>query len=85
MPAISSYFARSTHLAESFADERDGTLLRVRGLTKRYGSELAIDDATFSASPGEILGIIGPNGAGKTTLMDTVAGLVAADVGSTLR
>ena len=81
MPAISSDFARCTHLAELFADERDGPLLRVRGLTKRYGGELAIDDATFSAFPGEIFGVIGPNGAGKTTLMETVAGLVAADVG----
>ena len=81
MPAISSDFARCTHLTKSFADERDGPLLRVRGLTKRYGGELAIDDATFSAFPGEIVGVIGPNGAGKTTLMETVAGLVAADVG----
>jgi ABC-2 type transport system ATP-binding protein len=67
------------------ADKRDvPPLLRVRGLTKRYGDERAIDDATFSASAGEILGIIGPNGAGKTTLMEAVAGLVAADSGEVL-
>jgi ABC-2 type transport system ATP-binding protein len=67
------------------ADKRDvPLLLRVRGLTKHYGGERAIDDATFSASAGEILGIIGPNGAGKTTLMDAVAGLVAADSGAVL-
>ena len=59
-------------------------LLRVDGLTKRYGAERAIDDATFAAFPGEILGIIGPNGAGKTTLMEAVAGLVSADSGEVL-
>jgi len=64
--------------AESLTDKRAGPLLRVRGLTKRYRGECAIDGATFSAFPGEILGVIGPNGAGKTTLMETVVGLVAA-------
>jgi ABC-2 type transport system ATP-binding protein len=59
-------------------------LLRVDGLTKRYGGERAIEGATFAAFPGEILGIIGPNGAGKTTLMETIVGLVAADSGEVL-
>jgi ABC-2 type transport system ATP-binding protein len=59
-------------------------LLRVDGLTKRYGGERAIDSATLSAFPGEILGIIGPNGAGKTTLLETIVGLVAADTGEIL-
>ena len=62
-------------------DERDDPLLRVSGLTKRFGGERAIDGVAFSALPGEILGIIGPNGAGKTTLMETVVGLLAADAG----
>lgn len=59
-------------------------LLRVDGLTKRYGAERAIDGATFSAFPGEILGIIGPNGAGKTTLMEAIVGLVSVDSGEVL-
>lgn len=50
---------------ECFTDQRDVPLLRVSGLTKRFGAERAIEGATFSALPGEILGIIGPNGAGK--------------------
>jgi ABC-2 type transport system ATP-binding protein len=66
---------------EWFADKRDAPLLRVSGLTTRFGGERAIDGATLSAFPGEILGIIGPNGAGKTTLMETVVGLLAADSG----
>jgi ABC-2 type transport system ATP-binding protein len=56
-------------------------LLRVSGLTKRYGEERAIDHVTFSANSGEVVGIIGPNGAGKTTLLETVVGLVSADDG----
>src|SRR6476661_6400652 len=56
-------------------------LLRVSGLTKRYGKERAIDHVTFSANSGEVVGIIGPNGAGKTTLLETVVGLVSTDAG----
>jgi ABC-type multidrug transport system ATPase subunit len=55
--------------------------LDVVGLTKRYGSHVAIFDASFSARPGEILGIIGPNGAGKTTLLEAIAGLLPCDGG----
>lgn len=84
MPAVSSYSARYIRLTEPFTYKREGPLLCVRGLTKRYGGELAIDSATFSAFPGEILGVIGPNGAGKTTLMEAVVGLVAADQGEVL-
>src|SRR6476659_2248667 len=56
-------------------------LLRVTGLTKRYGEERAIDHVTFSANSGQVVGIIGPNGAGKTTLLETVVGLVSTDAG----
>jgi ABC-2 type transport system ATP-binding protein len=44
----------------------DATLAAL-GLTKRFGSRVAVDDLSFSARPGEILGLLGPNGAGKTT------------------
>ena len=74
--------AATSHLGpRSLADRREGPLLRVSGLTKRYGGELAISGATFSAFPGEIVGIIGPNGAGKTTLMEAIVGLLPADAG----
>src|SRR6185312_6093143 len=56
-------------------------VLRVTGLTKRYGDEQAIDCVTFTATSGEVVGIIGPNGAGKTTLLETVVGLVSVDAG----
>ena len=59
-------------------------LLRALNLTKRYGEEPAIAGVTFSAAPGEVLGVVGPNGAGKTTLLEAMAGLVAADSGDVL-
>jgi ABC-2 type transport system ATP-binding protein len=56
-------------------------LLRVDGLTKRWGDEAALADVAFDVRSGEILGLIGPNGAGKTTLLEAVAGLVPIDAG----
>ena len=44
-----------------------GALLLVDGLTKRYGSILALDDVGFGVERGQIVGFLGPNGAGKTT------------------
>ncbi len=61
-------------------------MIRVAGLTKDYGSRRAIDDLTFDANKGEILGFLGPNGAGKTTTMRILTGYMPptsgkADVG----
>jgi len=44
-------------------------LIEVRNLTKHYGQHVAVEDVTFAAERGEILGFLGPNGAGKTTTM----------------
>ncbi|MET3299032.1 ABC transporter ATP-binding protein [Bradyrhizobium diazoefficiens] len=67
---------------DRFSPDRSASLLDVRSLTKRYGSDgTAIDGVTFSAVAGEILGIIGPNGAGKTTLLEAVAGLLPVNSG----
>ena len=50
-------------------------LVEARGLSKRYGSFLALDRADFVVQPGRIVGLIGPNGAGKTTALRAVLGL----------
>ena len=55
--------------------------IEVRGLTKRYGSTLAVDDLTFSIPAGRITGFLGPNGAGKTTTLRAVLGLVRPTAG----
>jgi ABC-2 type transport system ATP-binding protein len=56
-------------------------LLTARGVSKRFGSKLVLDDATFSVREREVLGLIGPNGAGKTTLFECLAGLIPRDAG----
>ncbi len=56
-------------------------MLEIRGLTKRYGAVTALDDASFTARRGRLLGFLGPNGAGKTTAMRCVFGLASPDQG----
>jgi ABC-2 type transport system ATP-binding protein len=50
-------------------------MIEARGLTKRYGDTLAVDNLSFSVTPGKITGFLGPNGAGKTTTMRLILGL----------
>jgi ABC-2 type transport system ATP-binding protein len=54
----------------------------VRGLTKRYGTVVAVHDVTFDVAEGEIFGLIGPNGAGKTTILECLLGLTRPDDGA---
>ncbi len=49
-------------------------MINVSGLTKYYGVNCAVDNLTFNAKKGEILGFLGPNGAGKTTTMRILTG-----------
>jgi ABC-2 type transport system ATP-binding protein len=57
-------------------------MIEVKKLSKRYGSHLAVDDISFTAKSGEILGILGPNGAGKTTTMRILTGFMPPTSGS---
>ena len=50
-------------------------MIEARGLTKRYGGTLAVDNLSFSVEPGKITGFLGPNGAGKTSTMRLILGL----------
>jgi ABC-2 type transport system ATP-binding protein len=58
--------------------------IETRGLTKRYGSTVAVDDLSLAVRPGLITGFVGPNGAGKTTTMQLVLGLAHPDAGEAL-
>jgi len=57
-------------------------MIEVEHLGKTYGTTTAIDDVTFRAESGEILGFLGPNGAGKTTTMRILAGYLPASAGT---
>ena len=57
-------------------------MIEVRGLTKRYGEKVAVNDLTFDIEPGQVTGFLGPNGAGKTTTMRLILGLDYPDAGA---
>ncbi|MGN0241089.1 MAG: ABC transporter ATP-binding protein [Candidatus Weimeria sp.] len=57
-------------------------MLKVEHLTKKYGKRTVVDDLSFTAEKGEILGLLGPNGAGKSTTMNMLTGYLAPDKGS---
>ncbi|MCK9794893.1 ABC transporter ATP-binding protein [Isoptericola sp. 4D.3] len=57
-------------------------MIEAHGLTKRYGTKLAVDDVTFTVRPGIVTGFLGPNGAGKSTTMRMIMGLDRPTAGS---
>jgi ABC-2 type transport system ATP-binding protein len=57
-------------------------MIEARGLTKRYGDKVAVDDLSFTVQPGRVTGFLGPNGAGKSTTMRMILGLDAPTRGS---
>jgi branched-chain amino acid transport system ATP-binding protein len=56
-------------------------VLRIDGLSKRFGALVVTDNVTLEVAPGELHAVIGPNGAGKTTLINQISGLIAPDGG----
>lgn len=57
-------------------------MIEARGLTKRFGDVLAVDDLTFDVQPGRVTGFLGPNGSGKSTTMAMIMGLDHATSGT---
>jgi ABC-2 type transport system ATP-binding protein len=57
-------------------------MIKTQNLSKKYQWLVAVDDLSFSAEPGEVLGFLGPNGAGKTTTMRMIAGFITPTAGS---
>lgn len=55
----------------------DQLMIEARGLTKQYGSFMAVRDVTFQIPKGEVVVFLGPNGAGKTTTMRLLTGFIA--------
>ncbi|MBL7496223.1 ABC transporter ATP-binding protein [Frankia sp. CNm7] len=59
-------------------------MIEARGLTKRYGGKVAVDDLSFTVRPGVVTGFLGPNGAGKSTTMRMILGLDRPTSGTVL-
>jgi ABC-2 type transport system ATP-binding protein len=57
-------------------------MIEVRGLSKRYGEKIAVNNLSFSVTPGKVTGFLGPNGAGKTTTMRLILGLDYPNAGT---
>jgi ABC-2 type transport system ATP-binding protein len=57
------------------------TIVRVKNLTKQYGSLTAVDHVSFEMKEGEIVSLLGPNGAGKTTIIQMLLTLVSPSSG----
>ncbi|WP_433556626.1 ABC transporter ATP-binding protein [Pseudonocardia xinjiangensis] len=61
-------------------NDRSGRVT-VQGLSKRFGSVVAVDGVTFSVEPGVVTGFLGPNGSGKTTTLRMIVGLITPTTG----
>jgi ABC-2 type transport system ATP-binding protein len=82
VPAVSNQPSRDSLAVRSLAGRRP--MLEARGLTKYYGSVLAVQSIDFSLEPGQVLGYLGPNGSGKSTTVKMLIGLLEPTQGQVL-
>jgi branched-chain amino acid transport system ATP-binding protein len=80
---------RAQHMVSAVAAAPSGgpapaPLLELRGLTRRFGGLVAVDDVSARIQRGELVGLIGPNGAGKTTLFNLISGVTPPSAGEVL-
>ncbi|MFT4629498.1 MAG: ABC-2 type transport system ATP-binding protein [Arenicella sp.] len=54
-------------------------MISAKGLTKRYGSQIAVDSVSLKVARGEIFGLLGPNATGKTTIIRMLCGIIEFD------
>ena len=59
-----------------------GARVEAASLRKAFGGLVAVDDLSFVAAPGEIVGLVGPNGSGKTTVLNLISGMLVPDAGA---
>ena len=66
----------------NLAHSNSGNVIEIQGVTRAFGSKVALHNVTLSVPPGSVLGLVGENGAGKTTLIRHVLGLLKPQTGS---
>ena len=59
-----------------------GTIIKTKDLTKKYGSNVVVDNLNIEIKEGEVFGLLGPNGAGKSTTMNMITGIVRPTLGN---
>jgi ABC-type sugar transport system ATPase subunit len=62
----------------------DRAAIELRGVSKRFGATLALDDVDLAVRRGEVLALLGANGAGKSTLAKIASGVLGPDVSATM-
>jgi ABC-2 type transport system ATP-binding protein len=70
------------YLRDHGSTDSERHMIRIRGLTKRYGATTAVDGLGFDVRPGAVTGFLGPNGSGKSTTMRMIIGLDRPDRGT---
>lgn len=73
--------SRVRHRGADASDQTGGIIAEGRGVTRRFGAHVAVEDVSVLVRPGEIVGLIGANGAGKTTFLRSLIGLDRPDEG----
>ena len=73
--------ATETQAGAAQAPASAGPLLKLRGVSKRFGAVQALQDVDLDVSAGEVVALVGDNGAGKSTLIKTISGVGPADTG----
>ena len=69
---------------EAQVQVQDGVAIDVKGISKRFGALLAVDNVSFTVQSGEIFGLLGPNGAGKSTLIRMMTTLMPITAGKAI-
>src|SRR4051794_38132287 len=78
---------RVQSMTTSIAPSADGArppALSIRGLAKRFGGKIAVDNINLDVPAGSFYGLVGPNGAGKTTSLSMATGLLRPDHGQVM-